>query len=82
LHVAELAEQGMSQDAIASRLGMPAWLVRRIQDARPAAQLEQALDTLRTLDLELKNSRPPGAAFEAALAAVAGAPGATGRRRP
>jgi DNA polymerase III subunit delta len=82
LHVAELAEQGMSQDAIASRLGMPAWLVRRIRDARPAAQLEQALDTLRTLDLELKSSRPPAAAFEAALAAVAGAPGATGLRRP
>ena len=82
LHVAELAEQGLGQDAIASRLGMPGGLVRRIQDGRRAAQLEQALDTLRTLDRELKNSRPPGAAFEAALATVAGPPRATAPRRP
>lgn len=82
LHVAELAEQGLGQDAIASRLGMPGWLVRRIQDGRRAAQLEQALDTLRTLDRELKSSRPPGAAFEAALATVAGPPRATAPRRP
>ncbi len=74
LQVAELAGQGMKPDAIASRLGMPAWLVRRVQDARPAAHLERALDTLRELDLQLKRSRPPGAAFDAALAAIANPP--------
>jgi DNA polymerase III subunit delta len=82
LHVAELAESGLQQDAIASRLGMPGWLVRRIQVDRPAAQLEQALDTLRSLDLDLKSSRPTAAAFEAALATVAGPVAATARRRP
>jgi DNA polymerase-3 subunit delta len=82
LHVAELAESGLQQDAIASRLGMPGWLVRKIQVDRPAAQLEQALDTLRSLDLDLKSSRPTAAAFEAALAAVAGPVAATARRRP
>ncbi len=81
LHVAELAEQGLSQDAIASRLGMPGWLIRRIQVQRSAAQLEQALDTLRTLDLDLKTSRPAGAVFDAALAAVAGPPDPTAPRR-
>ncbi len=82
LHVAELAERGMGQDAIAARLGMPGWLVRRIADGRPAAQLERALDTLRTLDLELKSSRPPGAVFDAALAAMVRPKGTTGWRRP
>jgi DNA polymerase III subunit delta len=82
LHVAELAESGLQQDAIASRLGMPGWLVRKIQVERPAAQLEQALDTLRSLDLDLKSSRPTAAAFEAALATVAGPVAATARRRP
>jgi hypothetical protein len=61
---------------------MPSWLVRRIQVDRPAAQLEQALDTLRALDLDLKSSRPTAAAFEAALAAVARPAPATARRRP
>lgn len=70
LQVAELAGQGLDPDAIAARLGMPGWLVRRIQDARPAAQLERSLDTLRQLDLQLKRSRPIAAVFDAALAAM------------
>jgi DNA polymerase-3 subunit delta len=68
LHVAELAEQGLGQDAIATRLGMPAWLVRRIQSTRSAGQLERSLAALRELDLALKTSRPAAAAFAAALA--------------
>jgi DNA polymerase-3 subunit delta len=72
LHVAELAERGLTQDAIAARLGMPGWLVRRIRDRRAAAQLERGLDVLRMLDLELKRSRPPAAVLDAALAVLAG----------
>lgn len=79
LQVAELAGEGLGPDAIASRLGMPGWLVRRVQDSRPPAQLERALDTLRALDLQLKSSRPTGAAFDAALAAMARP---TASRRP
>jgi DNA polymerase-3 subunit delta len=72
LHVAELAGQGLGQDAIATRLGMPAWLVRRIQSTRSAAQLERSLAALRELDLALKTSRPVAAAFAAALAEMTG----------
>ena len=68
LHVAELAGQGLGQDAIATRLGMPAWLVRRIHSTRSAGQLERSLAALRELDLALKTSRPAAAAFAAALA--------------
>src|SRR4029453_16639475 len=82
LHVAELAESGLQQDAIAARLGMPGWLLRKNQGDPPAAPLEQALDTLRSLALDLKSSRPTAAAFEAALATVAGPVAATARRRP
>lgn len=72
LHVAELAEQGLGQDAIAQRLGVPPWLVRRSQGRGSAAHLDRALHALRRLDLELKSSRPAAAVFEAALFALAG----------
>ena len=75
LQVAELAEQGLSSETIAARLGMPAWLLRRIRSTRSAAQLERGLVALRELDLALKNSRPPAAAFGAALARIAEASG-------
>ncbi|MCW5891906.1 MAG: DNA polymerase III subunit delta [bacterium] len=72
LHVAELAEQGLGQEAIAQRLGVPPWLVRRSQGRGSAAHLDRALHALRRLDLELKTSRPAPAVFEAALFALAG----------
>jgi len=84
LHVAELADQGLGQDAIAARLGMPGWLVRRVQSTRSAGQLERSLVTLRELDVALKTSRPAAAAFAAALAAMTGGGGesASAPRRP
>lgn len=72
LHVAELRGAGLDVDATAARLGMPSWLVRRVDGSRSAAQLEQALDALRDLDVALKSSRPAAAAFEAALLRIAG----------
>ena len=56
----------------AVRLGMPSWLVRRLDGSRSAPQLERALEALRDLDLALKTSRPPAASFEAALLRIAG----------
>ena len=84
LHVAELAGQGLGQDAIAARLGMPGWLVRRVQSTRSARQLERSLAALRELDVALKTSRPAAAAFAAALAAMTagGGEGTSGPRRP
>jgi DNA polymerase-3 subunit delta len=85
LHVAELAGQGLGQDAIAARLGMPGWLVRRVQSSRSARQLERSLAALRDLDLALKTSRPAAAAFAAALTEMtAGSEreGASETRRP
>ncbi len=73
LHVAELRERGVAEDAIAARLGMPPWLIRRVRTSRAAAELECSLDALRTLDLRLKRSVPPAAAFHAALQTL-GAP--------
>jgi DNA polymerase III delta subunit len=70
LHVAELRDQGLDDDAVAGRLGMPGWLVRRFGRGRSAEALERALETLRDLDLDLKRSRPPGVAFDAALAGL------------
>jgi DNA polymerase III delta subunit len=67
LHVAEEQERGGSVEAIAARLGMPDWLVRRQLGRGPAARLERALAVLAELDLALKNSRPEAAVFEAAL---------------
>jgi DNA polymerase-3 subunit delta len=82
LHVAELAERGLGRDAIAAALGMPGWLVRRIQDRREAVRLERGLDVLRRLDLELKTSRPPGAVLDAALAALVQPAPPSAPRRP
>jgi DNA polymerase-3 subunit delta len=67
LHVTELAAAGLSDDAIARRLGMPPWLVRRIGRRGDRAALVQTLMVLRRLDLELKSAREDSAAFEAAL---------------
>jgi DNA polymerase-3 subunit delta len=71
LHIAELAERGLDGDAIAAKLGMPSWLVRRSQGRGSAAALTRALLALRQLDLELKTSRPAEAVFEAALLEIA-----------
>lgn len=71
LHVAELAECGLGPEAVAERLGMPAWLVRKQLGRGRARDLEAALDAMRRLDVALKSSRPPAAAFEATLLEVA-----------
>lgn len=71
LHVAEELERGGSPDAIAARLGMPEWLVRRQLGRGPATRLERALEVLGELDLACKSSRPEAAMFEAALDALA-----------
>jgi len=79
LHVAELRAAGLDVEAAAARLGMPGWLVRRLDGSRSAWQLEDALDALRDLDLALKSSRPPAAAFEAALLRIATRDSVSGR---
>jgi len=71
LHVAELADQGLSQDAIAQQVGMPAWLVARNLGRGTARDLQRALCLLRGLDLDLKRSRPTEAVFEAVLLELA-----------
>jgi DNA polymerase III delta subunit len=72
LHVAELAEEGFGAAEIARRTGMPSWLVERSLGRGRAADLVRALLVLRRLDLELKSSRAPEAAFDAALLEIAG----------
>ena len=72
LHVAELAEAGVSQAEIAARLRMPPWLVGRIAGQGRATHLERSLHILRRLDLELKSTRPAEAVFEAAVLEIAG----------
>jgi DNA polymerase-3 subunit delta len=67
LHVAELAEQGLRPDEIATRLAIPPWLVSKIAGRGRAADLARAFVTLRRLDLELKSTRPTDAIFEAAV---------------
>jgi DNA polymerase-3 subunit delta len=71
LHVAELREQGLGNEEIGRRLGMPGWLVGKRQYRARARDLVQALWVLRRLDLELKSPAPPEAAFEAALLEIA-----------
>jgi DNA polymerase-3 subunit delta len=66
LHVAELRDAGLGDAAIAERLRMPAWLLRKTR-RRPARELERGLEVLRRLDLELKSSRPAAASLEAAV---------------
>lgn len=82
LQVAELAEAKMSAEEIAARLGMPSWLVSRNLGRGSARQLERALLVLRRLDLELKNTRPTEAVFEAAIFEMAGGAGVSSRPRP
>jgi len=74
LHVAELAERGLTPAAIAERLGMPRWLLDRSRARGRAADLERALLVLRRLDLELKSARDEEACFDAALLEMASAP--------
>jgi DNA polymerase-3 subunit delta len=73
LHVAELAETGLAADAIAARLGLPAWLVAKQTGRGTAKTLARALGVLRQVDLDLKRSRPADAVLDAALLAIAGA---------
>jgi hypothetical protein len=46
---------------------MPDWLVGKQRGRGRARELARALVVLERLDLELKNSRPAAAVFEAAL---------------
>ena len=71
LHVAELAEAGLPPDAIASRLGMPPWLVTKQLRRGRAGDLAGALVALARLDEALKQSRPGDALFDATLLRIA-----------
>jgi DNA polymerase-3 subunit delta len=72
LHVTELAASGATEGEIASRLGMPPWLVSKQTNRGTPGALEAALATLCELDVALKTSRPDEAAFESAVLAIAG----------
>ena len=82
LHVAELSEAGFGPDAVAERLGMPAWLVRKQLGRGCARDLERALTAMRDLDAALKSSRPAAACFEATLLEIARATAGAVPRRP
>jgi DNA polymerase-3 subunit delta len=71
LHVAELAEAGLPPETIATRLGMPPWLVQKQLRRGPARALINALVSLAELDEALKQSRPNEAVFDAALLRIA-----------
>lgn len=70
LHVAELSGQGLRPEEIGRRIGMPPWLVQKQMGRGSAPHLRRALRQLRTVDLELKRSRPAEAVFERALFGV------------
>lgn len=70
LHVAELAESGLGEAAIAGRLKIPAWLVRKQRGRGQALWIERALGSLAALDRALKQSRAPDAVVEATIAAL------------
>jgi DNA polymerase-3 subunit delta len=73
LHVTELVAGGLREDEVATRLGMPPWLVgRNARRGKPQA-LEQALGTLAELDVALKSSRSDQAALETAMLALTAA---------
>lgn len=76
LHVSELLATGLHEEEVASRLGMPAWLVAKQARRGSPAALEAALAALAEVDVALKTSRPEAATFEAALLAIGGARGA------
>jgi hypothetical protein len=78
--VAELAEAGLGEGAIAGRLKMPGWLVRKQRGRAKAAWLVAALASLATLDRALKQSRAPDAMVEAAIAELT-TPRSDGRPR-
>lgn len=80
LHVAELTEAGLGEAAIAARLKMPGWLVRKQRGRATAAWLERALASLGDLDRKLKQSRAPDAVVEWTIAALT-RPRSDGRRR-
>ncbi len=82
LHVAELTEQGIGDDAIAARLSMPPWLVSRVRSRMSAAHLVRALWRLRQLDQDLKSTRPTDVVFERALVEIAQAAASPGGARP
>jgi len=67
LHVTELREMGLGDDAIAARLSVPSWLVGRQGGGASPRDLEQALGVLAELDQTLKSSRPDAPAFEQAF---------------
>jgi DNA polymerase-3 subunit delta len=79
LHVAELAEAGLGEGAIAARLKIPGWLVRKQMGRASASWLVAALASLAALDRALKQSRAPDAAVEAAIAGLT-TPRSAGRR--
>jgi hypothetical protein len=72
--VAEEQERGGDTDAIAQRLGMPVWLVRRQLGRGPASRLERGLAVLAGLDQQLKRSRPEDVVLEDAIRALATKP--------
>jgi DNA polymerase-3 subunit delta len=76
LHVSELLATGLHEDEVASRLGMPPWLVAKQARRGSPSALEAALAALADVDVALKSSRPEAATFEAALLAIGGARGA------
>ncbi len=71
LHVAELTETGLTPDEVGRRLGMPGWLVSKNLGRGTATRLAAGLTALRELDRDLKRSRAPEAAFEAAILRIA-----------
>lgn len=71
LHIAELKERGIGNEEIGRRTNLQTWLVPKRQWKTGARGLLRTLLVLRRLDLELKSSVPPEAAFEAALLEIA-----------
>lgn len=80
LQVAELRETGATEDLVAARLGIPAWLVRRQGPQVPSALLESGLRILHALDATLKVSRPDAPWLEAVVLRLAGLTATSGRR--
>jgi DNA polymerase-3 subunit delta len=84
LHVSELLAQGLREEDVAGRLGMPAWLVSRQARRGAPAALEAGIAALAELDVALKSSRPDVASFEATVLGLAAAdasrPRGTGQR--
>ena len=58
LHVSELLATGLHEDEVASRLGMPPWLVAKQARRGSPSALEAALAALADVDVALTSSRP------------------------